>query len=78
MTRRVRRTLTDRQRDVVALVAAGLTRRQMATRLQVREETIRFHLKAIGKKLPGTGHELRRIRLHAREILDDPTWQRPV
>jgi DNA-binding CsgD family transcriptional regulator len=62
--------LTARQRDVVALVAAGLTRQQIADRLRVRNETVRFHLKAIARKLPGTGHELRRIRLHAREMLD--------
>jgi DNA-binding NarL/FixJ family response regulator len=43
--------LSDRQREVVALVRSGLSNRAVATTLGVREGTIKCHLHAIYEKL---------------------------
>jgi DNA-binding CsgD family transcriptional regulator len=43
--------LTDREREVLALVADGLHNREIATRLGVTEHTVKFHLGAIFGKL---------------------------
>jgi DNA-binding NarL/FixJ family response regulator len=43
--------LTDRERDVIALIAEGLRNRQIAERLNVSEATVRHHLTSIFAKL---------------------------
>ena len=45
------RSLTPRERELVALVTEGLSNKQMATRLRVSEHTIRHHLTSIFAKL---------------------------
>lgn len=60
---------TPRQREVIGLVLADLTRREIAERLGVRVETIGHHLKVIGTKLPGSGRIMRRIRQRGEELL---------
>jgi len=44
-------TLTEREREVVALIAEGLHNRAIATRLGITENTVRHHLTAIYGKL---------------------------
>jgi two-component system, NarL family, response regulator DevR len=56
--------LTDREREVLVVAAEGLTARQMATRLGVRERTITTHLARIYGKL-GVGSRLAAIRMAA-------------
>src|SRR5947209_16688607 len=51
--------LTDRERQVLAVAAQGLTARQIGSRLGVRERTVTTHLSRIYKKLGAAG------RLHA-------------
>jgi two-component system, NarL family, nitrate/nitrite response regulator NarL len=43
--------LTDREREVIALVAEGLKNKQIADRLFISEITVRHHLTSIFKKL---------------------------
>jgi DNA-binding NarL/FixJ family response regulator len=43
--------LTDRERDVLRLVAAGLPNKQIARQLGITERTVKFHLSSILRKL---------------------------
>lgn len=43
--------LTDRERDVLRLVAEGATNREIASRLYISENTVSFHMKNILAKL---------------------------
>jgi DNA-binding NarL/FixJ family response regulator len=60
--------LTDREREVLAVAAEGLTARQIALRLGVKERTVTTHLARIYGKL-GVGNRLSAIRLAARSGL---------
>lgn len=44
-------TLTDREHEVLRLVAAGLTNRDVADRLSISENTVKFHMRGILDKL---------------------------
>lgn len=44
-------TLTEREREVIGLVGAGLNNRQIAERLFMSETTLRHHLTSIFSKL---------------------------
>jgi DNA-binding NarL/FixJ family response regulator len=44
-------TLTPREHDVLALLAEGLPNRQIASRLNISEHTIKFHIRSILGKL---------------------------
>ena len=46
-----RRILTERELTVLAHVAEGLTNKQIATRLWLSEQTIKFHVRNIYRKL---------------------------
>jgi DNA-binding NarL/FixJ family response regulator len=60
--------LTEREREVLSVAAEGLTARQIADRLGVRERTVTTHLARIYGKL-GVGTRLAAIRLAARSGL---------
>ena len=66
--RQVEVKLTHREREVLVVAAEGLTARQIATRLGVRERTITTHLARIYGKL-GVGNRLAAIRLAAQSGL---------
>jgi DNA-binding NarL/FixJ family response regulator len=60
--------LTEREREVLSVAAEGLTAREIATRLGVRERTVTTHLARIYGKL-GVGTRLAAIRLAAQSGL---------
>ena len=60
--------LTQREREVLSVAAEGLTAREIADRLGVRERTVTTHLARIYGKL-GVGSRLAAIRLAARSGL---------
>jgi DNA-binding NarL/FixJ family response regulator len=62
--RLVETTLTDREREVLKVAAEGLTARQIASRLGVRERTVTTHLGRIYSKL-GVGTRVAAIRMAA-------------
>lgn len=56
--------LTDREQDVVALVAKGLTNREVATELYVSNKAVEYHLRNVFEKLGITSRrELRKLAL---------------
>jgi DNA-binding NarL/FixJ family response regulator len=57
--------LTQREREVLSVAAEGLTAREIASRLGVRERTVTTHLARIYGKL-GVRSRLAAIRLAAR------------
>lgn len=60
--------LTEREREVLVIAAEGLTAREIASRLGVRERTVTTHLARIYGKL-GVGNRLAAIRTAARSGL---------
>jgi DNA-binding NarL/FixJ family response regulator len=60
--------LTAREREVLAIAAEGLTAREIAVRLGVRERTVTTHLGHIYGKL-GVGSRLAAVRIAARSGL---------
>lgn len=52
--------LSDRERDMLLLLVNGITNREIAGRLFVSENTVKFHLKNIYSKL-GVGNRLQAI-----------------
>jgi DNA-binding NarL/FixJ family response regulator len=60
--------LTKREREVLAVAAEGLTAREIAERLGVRERTVTTHLARIYGKL-GVGNRLAALRMAARSGL---------
>lgn len=60
--------LTRREREVLAVAAEGLTAREIAERLGVRERTVTTHLARIYGKL-GVGNRLAALRMAARSGL---------
>lgn len=63
-------TLTRRQREVVALIAEGLTYRQIGARLGIQDRTVRMHVEYIARTLSGRGPPLYRVIAHIAELLD--------
>jgi DNA-binding NarL/FixJ family response regulator len=66
--RSVGQRLTRREREVLTIAAEGLTAREIAERLGVRERTVTTHLARIYGKL-GVGNRLAALRLAARSGL---------
>jgi DNA-binding NarL/FixJ family response regulator len=70
--RDINATLTPREREVLTVAAEGLTAKEMAERLGVRERTITTHLGRIYAKL-GVGGRLAAVQVAARSGLVNVT-----
>jgi DNA-binding CsgD family transcriptional regulator len=68
---RAHQALTPRQRVVLGLVRDGLTNRQVAQRLLVSENTIKWHLKALSRLL-GASNRCSMIRIAEQRKLLGP------
>lgn len=62
--------LTPRQRDVVRLLADGLSCPQIAKRLGIALNTVRVHVQNIANGIPGDLPALRRVKSKATELLN--------
>lgn len=62
-------TLTPRQREVVTLVAQGLTYRQVGDQLGIAERTVRMHVVRIARKLAPAGSPWRAVMRDAAALL---------
>lgn len=66
--------LTPREREVLTLVAEGLTNAQIAERLVVSQETVKFHLRNIYQKL-GVSTRTEAAAYYYRHLADEATSQ---
>ena len=69
-------TLTDRERQVIALLGEGLKNRQIADRLFISETTVRHHLTAIFSKLEVSDRLELLIRAYRLGLAQRPTLDR--
>jgi DNA-binding NarL/FixJ family response regulator len=65
-------TLSRREREVAALIGAGLTNREIATSLIISEATVKVHVRHILEKLKARSRAEVAARLAAREISMPP------
>jgi len=65
-------TLTGRERDVLALVGAGLSNREIADRLHLGVTTVKTHVTSLLAKT-GSANRIRLALLAAQSGLADPT-----
>lgn len=68
--------LTRREREIVAVASAGLTNRQIATRLQISEPTVRHHLSSVFSKLGVTNRGELIIFAYRHGLVDEADRQR--
>ena len=69
--------LTERERDVVALVAKGLTNREVAAELYIGDKTVEYHLRNVFAKLGVTSRRQLRNYLSSPMTRGFP-WGNPV
>ena len=76
--------LSDREQEVLGMVAGGLTDRSISNRLNISESTVRFHITRAGEKLGGVSgrHQIvahaqamGRLEMDHRSLASD--WFRP-
>ena len=60
--------LTDREMEVLQLLAQGLANKQIAARLSISEHTVKFHVSSIYNKL-GVGNRTEAVRMGVRRGL---------
>lgn len=71
MASRVR--LTKRQREIVALLAEGMTYAEIGVRLGIKRRTVRMHVETIARDLPGSGWPLYRVIRNIGRLMEPDT-----
>lgn len=64
--------LTEREHEVLRLVAEGLSNRQVGRKLGIREKTVKNHLSAIFGKLGTSSRTAAAIHAYSRGWLEPP------
>lgn len=64
--------LTDRERDVLRLMARGLTYQQIASELVVSINTVRYHIKSLYGKLQVNSRAMALVRARELRLLEEP------
>ena len=62
-------SLTDREMDVLRLIATGLSNKQIAGQLFISEETVKVHIRNLLRKLTFT-HALQQPSCSLNEMVD--------
>jgi DNA-binding NarL/FixJ family response regulator len=70
--------LTPRQREIAALIADGLSNKQIARRLSIEQATVKNHVHSILVKLGVGRRDQVATRLHAQAVLVDPGLDPPL
>ena len=65
--------LTTREREILALLVAGASNRRIAASLFVTEQTIKFHLSNVYRKLGVANRTAASHYVHTHRLLDDPS-----
>ena len=65
--------LTTREREILALLVAGASNRRIAASLFVTEQTIKFHLSNVYRKLGVANRTAASHYVHVHRLLDDPS-----
>jgi DNA-binding NarL/FixJ family response regulator len=69
--------LTMREREILALLVAGASNRRIATSLFVTEQTVKFHLSNVYRKLGVANRTAASHYVHIHRLLDDPSEPLP-
>jgi DNA-binding NarL/FixJ family response regulator len=69
-------TLSAREREILALLASGMSNKQIANHLTISSNTVKFHLRTIYSKL-GVHNRVQAMQATGQGAMTDPEGERP-